>query len=99
MIARSSIGCSISGKAPPSAATLIVARLSLGRSEIAYAVGSLLAARTGIMSETCFQHGPPPQHLEFKKGEGSGDTSPERVREVARSRSEIIIDLSIIIPS
>ena len=45
------------------------------------------------MSETCFQNRPRPnrrdtRHLEPRKGGGSGDTSPERVRAVARSRSD-----------
>ena len=49
------------------------------------------------MSKTCFRHGPHPsrqdtgrttRHLEFKKGGGLGDTSPERVRAVARSHSD-----------
>jgi hypothetical protein len=49
------------------------------------------------MSETCFQNGPQPnrrdtrrttRHLESRKGGDSGDTSPERLRAVARSRSD-----------
>jgi hypothetical protein len=50
------------------------------------------------MSKTCFQHGlhnpsrrdtrRTTRHLESEKGGGSGDTSLERVRAAARSRSE-----------